>query len=311
MRIAVLGIAGVLLVASPAAAYQDDFIGWSADGTWYVMTSSGTDEMPVPMLCLSKPGTTPPTWPKKVPVPEADVTSGCTDRWDMMFPDEGTDAPTQVKNATKLVVVTKPSDRGPGGETFTLKRAGGATVEVAVSRKGKRIARGFFELKYASTPLPNMVSAYWRKDGGAVAVTAGWAPDPRQTVGFGPPSYLVVLPLDGSTADAKSRRQQAADLNVEGMKALTAKKLDEAQKKFEDATNTDETFLLAYYNLACAASLRHDSKASISALKVLDASDAKEAKEYLTKGLTDHDLDFIAQDPEGAKLLKRKPPAKK
>jgi len=269
------------------------------------MTTSGTDEMPVPVLCVSKRGAKPQTWPKKVPLPAADDANGCTERWDLMFPDEGVPAPTLVEHARDLVVAPSSTAHGPNGETFTVKRESGATVEIAVSRKGKRIARGFFQLKFASMALPNDVKAYWRPDGGAVAITAAWVVT-QTGPGFGPPSFLVMLPLDGSAADTKSRRQEAQSLNVEGMKSLTAKKLDDAQKKFEQATDADDTFMLAYYNLACAASLRHDRDASIKALKVLDRSDAAEAKQYLTKGLTDHDLDFIGDDPEGAKLLKRK-----
>ena len=140
-------------------------------------------------------------------------------------------------------------------------------------------------------------------------MTAGWAPDPRAD-GYGPPSYLVVLPLDGSTANAKSLRDQAKDLNVDGMKLLTTKKLDEAQKKFEEATTLDETYMLAYYNLVCTASLRHDHDGSLKALKVLAESDDKDAKQYLAKGKTDHDLDYIADDPDAAKMLKRKPKKK-
>jgi hypothetical protein len=308
-------LACVVFTSAPALAqyhgYQNDFVGWSADGTWYVMTTSGTDEMFVPVLCLSKRGGQPgPSWPKKVPVPAADDQDGCTERWDMMFPDEQIDAQTLVQNARKLVVEPKGVVRGPGGETFALKRLTGLTVEVSITRKGKRIARGFFDTKFRDK-TPDEVTAYWRKDVGAVAIVAGWAPvnDPM-AVGYGPPQYLVVLPLDGSTANAQSPREQAQALNVEGMKALTAKQLDDAQKKFEASTTADDSFMLAYYNLACTASLRQDRTTSIKALKVLAGSDDADAKKYLAKGLTDHDLDFIAQDPEGAKLLKRKPAKK-
>jgi hypothetical protein len=309
MRVANWVFVGIVLASAPARAqrlgYQDDFVGWSADGTWYVMTTSGTDEMPVPVLCLSKRGVASPTWPKKVPAPKADDPNGCTDRWDMMFPDEQVDAQKLVENARKLGVDASAAKRGPGGETFALKRLAGLAVEVAVSRKGKRIARGFFETKFRDQ-FPDVVTAYWRKDGGAVAVFAGWGPGDHGP-GFGPPSYLVVLPLDGSTADIKSPREQAQALNVEGMKALTAKKLDDAQKKFEEATAAAESFMLAYYNLACAASLRKDHDTSLKALWVLANSEDADAKKYLAKGTTDHDLDFIADDPQAAKVLKRKP----
>src|SRR5262245_45665906 len=161
MRIAKWGFACVMLASATASAqrvgYQDEFVGWSADNTWYVMTTSGTDGTAVPVLCLSKRGAKPPTWPKKVPLPATDDTNGCTERWDMMFPNEGVDAPTMVANASKLVVPAKAAEHGPGGESYTVKRESGATVEVAVSRKGKRIARAFFELRFAGQALPNAV----------------------------------------------------------------------------------------------------------------------------------------------------------
>jgi hypothetical protein len=303
----------VVTASTPAMAqrrgYFDDFIGWSPDHTFYVMTTAGTDGMAAPVLCLSKKDVAPPTWPKKVPLPTDDP-DGCTERWDMMFPDDNTPADKLVDAAQKLVVAAKTATKGPKGETVDVHRASGEVIEVSVSRKGKRIARGYFELKYASLAPPDTTATYWRADGGAVAVVAAYTPSDQENPGYGPPSYLVVLPLDGSAANAptpKSKRQQAQALNVDGMKSLTTKKLDQAQKQFQQATEADDTFMLAYYNLACAASLRKDKAASLAALRSLASSDDKDAKKYLAQGLTDHDLDFIAQDPEGAKLLKRKP----
>lgn len=317
MRIATA--AACLLVAAPATAgrtgYFEDFVGWSADGKFYVMTSAGTDGNAMPILCTSKRGATPPSWPKKVPPPGADSDDGCTERWDMMFPDDQTPSQDVVAKLVALVDKPKVAVHGPGGETVTVKRADGEIVEIDVLRKGKRIARGSIELKYADWSPPDMEQDYWRKDGGAVAIVLGYAPakEGEQADGYGPPSFVVVLPLDGSAANAAlppSRRQQARALNVDGMKALDAKQLDKAQKQFQAATGADDTFMLAYYNLACTASLRKDRDVSIKALRVLADSKDKDAKQYLTKGLTDHDLDWIGEDPEGAKLLKRKPAKK-
>jgi hypothetical protein len=280
------------------------------------MTTSGTDEMDVPVLCLSRRGTPSPTWPKDVPVPDKDDPDGCTDRWDMMFPDSGLDAQQMVSKASELVTPPRHNGKGPHGEDYALRRVREGVVEVAISRGGKRTARGFFELRRPNDPVPDAFEAFWRDDGGAVAIVAGYVPAKDPGPGYGPPRYLVVFPLDGSTASAPappSRRQRAQALNVEGMKLLAAKNLDAAQQKFQAATEEDDEFALAYYNLACAASLRKDKQATLTALHHLSAIADQDpvARKALAKGLTDHDLDFIASDPEGAKLLKRGSPAKR
>src|SRR5262245_20188772 len=134
MRIAGGVLVCVLLVATPALAqrrgYFDDFVGWSADGSFFVMTTAGTDGLNVPVLCLSRRGVASPSWPKNVPAPADDDADGCTDRWDMMFPDERNDPQTFVSNATKFTVATKQSVRGPGGETVSVKRAAGEIIEI-------------------------------------------------------------------------------------------------------------------------------------------------------------------------------------
>jgi hypothetical protein len=311
-----------ILQSDPAFAqrrgYIDGFVGWSADGSFFVMTSSGTDEMDVPVLCLSRRDKPSPTWPKGVPVPDKDDPDGCTDRWDSM--SHGTMDPQDlVEKARELVDVAGQRKKGPHGETYSVRRLQNEIVEVAISRAGKRVARGFLELKFPDSPVPDAVDASWRDDGGAVAIVAGYAsakiPPPADGPGgFGPPRYLLVMPLDGSAANAPampSRRQRAQTLNVEGMKLIAARTLDGAQQKFYAATQEDDSFALAYYNLACVASLRKDKKTALDALRHLSGvqSDDPVARKSLAKGLTDHDLDFIASDPEGAKLLKRGSPA--
>jgi hypothetical protein len=267
--------------------------------------------MNVPLLCLSKRGAPSPTWPKKVPLPDKDDPDGCTDRWDSLFPDDTTQWDKMVEQVTAMVEPVKPSKTGPKGEAVTVKRLKGPIVEVAVTRAGKRIARGFFELKFDDMAVPNQIEVHWRADGGAVAVAAGYKPDPRAP-GFGPPTFVIVAPLDGSTADTApplSKRQRAQAFNVEGLKLASAKQLDKAQEKFEAAVEADDDFALASYNLACTASLRKDKQTSMTALRqlaVLAGTDPV-AKQALAKGLTDHDLDWISStDPDAAKLLKRK-----
>ncbi|HEX8111956.1 MAG TPA: hypothetical protein VF516_29695 [Kofleriaceae bacterium] len=296
--------------------YIDGFVGWSQDGSFFVMTTAGTDEMDVPVLCLSRRGVPSPTWPKDVPVPDPDDPDGCTDRWDMMFPDNTLDAQHMVLKARQLVATPRHNGKGPHGEDYDLRRVRDGVIEVAISRGGKRVARGFFELRLPKDPVPDAYEAFWRGDGRAVAIAAGYVPAKDPGPGFGPPRYLVVIPLDGSTANAQappSHRQRAQALNVEGLKLLAAKNLDAAQQKFQAATQEDDSFALAYYNLACAASLRKDKQTALGALHHLSAVEDEDpvAKKSLAKGATDHDLDFIASDPEGAKLLKRGSPPKR
>jgi hypothetical protein len=303
----------LLLISAPASAqgrgYIDGFIGWSADRSFFAITTAGTDEIDLPVLCLSHKNTASPSWPKNVPVPTEDDPDGCTPSLDMVFQD-GQLADKLVEMASALVASPVAGRTGPKGETFTLKRANPDVVEVSVTRGGKRIARGFFDLKRTGASIPDAPVAYWRDDDGAVAIVAGYAPLADPGPGYGPPRYLVVLDLGGSMASTPApptRRQRAKEFNVDGMKLLLAKKLDQAQDKFTAATDADETYALAYYNLACTASLRKEKQTALTALRHLDILAARdpEAKKAIAKGLTDHDLDFIATDPEAAKLLGR------
>jgi len=41
------------------------------------------------------------------------------------------------------------------------------------------VAHGFLALKLPSAPVPDAVEAYWRDDGGAVAIVAGYVPATR------------------------------------------------------------------------------------------------------------------------------------
>lgn len=305
-------VVAVLALCNTAYAqrrgYQDGFLGWSKDGTFFAMTTSGTDEMDIPLLCLSKRGVASPTWPKAVPVPDPEDPDGCTERWDVMLPDTTTDAQQLVAQVEAMVESPTTGKKGPHGETVKVKRLRGPIIEVAVLRAGKRVARGFFEMRVADAAVPSQITVHWRADGGAVAVVAGYKPDP-ESQGYGAARYTVVTRLDGSTSNLdppRTRHQRAEALNVAGLKLLTAKKLDDAQRTFEEAVDLDDEYALASYNLARAASLRHDKQASLNALRhlrILAGSDDPVAKKALAKGLTDHDLDFIATDPEGAKLL--------
>jgi len=303
---------GLGMLSAPAAragthGYIEGFLGWSRDGSYYAMTSAGTDEIDVPRLCLSKPGALPASWPKDIPAPEGD--DACTERWDMIFTDN-TDPAALVDKARKLITKPGAADKAARGASVALRRQHGEQVAIDVSRGGKRVARGFIELRFAEAPMPEELEEYWRADGGAVAVVIGYQPAAEPQEGYGPPRWLVVLPLDGSTAKTDPPappRQRAQQLNREGMQLLAAKKLEAAQDKFSAAIGADSDFSLAYYNFACVASLRKDKARALTALRHLAEVQARDpvAKQALAKGATDHDLDFVAEDPEAAKLLKR------
>jgi hypothetical protein len=320
MRNALVTRLGCLLALAPMLGsgaafaqhrgYLDGFVGWSADGSFFVMTTSGTDEMDVPVLCKSRRDVASPTWPKDVPVPAKDDPDGCTDRWDVVFPDSALTPQQLVDKARELVVIPRQGKKGPHGETYKVRRQREEIVEVVISRHGKHVARGFFEMKHPKDPVPDAIEAYWRDDGGAVAIVAGYAPAKDPAPGYGPPRFLVVTSLDGSTANApapQTHRQRAQALNGEGVKLLAAKKLEAAQEQFDNAIEEDDSFALAYYNLACVASLRKDRKSALDALRHLSAVQGEDpvAARSLAKGRTDPDLAFIAADPEGAKLLRR------
>jgi hypothetical protein len=313
MRACRVAVAVVVVAAAPvtahAQAYTESFIGWSTDGRYYAISEAGTDGLLVsPALCLSRRGETPASWPKDIPLPDASDERGCTDTLDQVFDGQSTDA--IMAKARNLVVA--PSSTAPHGETVEVKSAGdGSIAAVTVSRGNKPIGRGYVTLR--SKSVPDVVSTYWRADGLAVAVEAGYspAPDSENNPGFGPPTYLVVIALDGSTANAArppTARDRSRALNLEGMKLLKAGRRDEAQHQFVAATEADPSFSIAQYNLASVASLRQDSNTAVAAIeKVIDlARTDAEAKRALTHAKIDHDLDFIAsQSPYVTQLLGR------
>ncbi len=305
MRVSWVLAAVVATVAPAYASYQEKFVGWAKDNSFFVITQAGTDEMDVPAICLSKRGQVPASWPKDFDAPEADA--DCTELLDLVY-EEGQDAQELVAKASKLVV--KPRSKPLHGEKVALKKVGdGSLVEVTVSTT-KPIGKAYFFLRDKSSSIPSTVTTYWREDGLAVAVEAGDERDP-QADGYGPPSFVVVIPLDGSAVNPqrpKTPREESRALNIAGMKLLKAGSLEAAQKKFVEATEADNTDSIALYNLASVASLRKDSPTAVKAMKqVIElAREDREAKKAVAKAKTDHDLDFIAsQSPYVAKLLGR------
>src|SRR5262244_3487130 len=117
-------LAAILLLAGPAWAqrrgYIDRFVAWSEDGSFFLMTSSGTDEMDVPLLCLSDAKAGSRTWPKEVPLPDKDDPDGCTPRWDEMFPDTPMPPTAAIEAAIKKWAGPERSS-APHGEKVTVR----------------------------------------------------------------------------------------------------------------------------------------------------------------------------------------------
>lgn len=303
-----LVVAMVPASAHAEPSYIEKFVGWSKDNAFYVITASGTDEMSLPVLCVSKRGDTPASWPKDIPLPDKDDDRGCTETSDEVFDRE--EAEALVAKATGLVVT--PGSKSLHGEAATARKVGdGSLVEITVARGKKVLGKGYVVLRDKSAAIPDELATYWRADGLAAAVEAGYPAPSGDNPGFGPPAFLVVIPLDGSAANVarpKTPREQSRALNLAGMKLLKAGQLDDAQKQFVTATQADGSFATARYNLASVASLRKDSSKAVAAmLKVIElATSDADAKRAVAKAKTDHDLDYIASEsPYVAKLLGR------
>jgi hypothetical protein len=126
--------------------------------------------------------------------------------------------------------------------------------------------------------------------GSAVASGSATAEAPPQGSGSG--SAASVTPRDPA-------RAQAA--NTRGMKLLVAKQYKEAMAEFAAAIAADDRYVLAHYNLACAASRAHDEGVAgrellwVASAAAWDASAAKAVK----KAVSDPDLEWLfSQDPK-------------
>jgi hypothetical protein len=169
--------------ARAAHAYEDEFAGWSPDGSWYVDSTSGTDEIPRYRLCISDGDVVPASWPAKMPHPEAGTR--CAELCD----EFGQDCKADLPQIRKWVV--GGSAKAPHGEKVTVKFRK-TTALVTVTGKGG-LAEA--ELEMVNDRHPGETTIRWSPSGGAVAVSLFDVRDPRQEDGYGPPSYVAVIPL--------------------------------------------------------------------------------------------------------------------
>jgi hypothetical protein len=138
--------------------------------------------------------------------------------------------------------------------------------------------------------------------GSAVPAGSATAEAPPQGSGSGAGSGVgsgvgSAAPMAASPRD--TARAQAA--NTRGMKLLAAKKYKEAMAEFAAAIAADDRYVLAHYNLACAASRAQDEGVAgrellwVASAAAWDASAAKAVK----KAVSDPDLEWLfSQDPK-------------
>jgi len=281
----------LFLLALPAAARAysyDGFLGWSPDGSFYLYTSAGTDMIDHPVVCLSDQAAGSTSWPKNLARPEDDVcVSVCG--------DDDVGECGRLEDARRWVRLPAASSKGPHGETLKLKMAHGR-ANVTVLAGGKKVVD--YELGlWPEGAKPQILSAHWRPDGGAVAVTVG-SPDPDandQTPGWPPPRFVGVIPFKAASA--------AGAANVRGMKLYRQKDYRRAADEFRKAIASDPRHLLAHYNLACVAALDGDKKTALAELRWLAGNPDPAAAGALAKAKTDPDLRSVVGDPEARKLL--------
>jgi hypothetical protein len=282
----------VLAILAPALAHAysyDAFLGWSPDGAYYLYTSAGHDGVEHPVVCASRAGGTPTSWPKKLKPPDDEAcVAVCEPAPDDLGQCE------RLAEAKTWVKLPPSKATGPHGETLSLKIAHGA-ARVTVSAGGKKLTERQFG-EWREDLRPKLLEARWRPDGEAVAVLVGTPEDPSdETPGWPPPRYVAVIPFRDE-ADANAA-------NVRGMQLLKKKDLKGATAEFKKALAASQGHVLARYNLACAEALAGDRKAAIEELKWLKASDSPAAETALAKAASDPDLRSIVADPEVKKLL--------
>jgi len=106
----------------------------------------------------------------------------------------------------------------------------------------------------------------------------------------------------GSAAPATPRDTAGAQAaNTRGMKLLAAKKYKEAMAEFAAAIAADDRYVLAHYNLACAASRAQDEDVASRELLWVASAAAWDsgAAAAVKKADTDPDLEWLhSQDPK-------------
>jgi tetratricopeptide (TPR) repeat protein len=285
MRMLVL----LLLVLVPATAdanVTNTFLGWSADGTYYVEQQLNDSlqqyvdgkfvAVPVYLFTPTRPDVK-PTWPTRLgPYPKRDDHYTIVQQTTL-----GADEKAALAAVGALVTAPKPAAKGPGGQTLTAEKRGEREIHVITvgdRRLPMRPTYGFLKIE----------DIYWRPDGGAVAFHARYGGGAYLSRDV---RYLVAYDL---TRYAAADRKAATALRKAAARYARAKEWESAAEELQEAVNVDPTFVDAHYDLAAAASRRGDAVTVERELTWLAASTDPLAAKALRKAATDRAFDRAA-----------------
>lgn len=281
--------AGVLLFLAmlglPRAAEAGvtiTFLGWSADGTYYieryvndslVRMVDGKQVVVASYAFVPTRPDVPPTWPKALaPYPKRpDDPNARVDASRL-----GADADGALAAAKALVVAPRAASTGPGGHVVSIEhtRDGDAHAIALGDRRlllGPRIA-GW-----------QITEVFWRPDGGAVAMhvvdTGREHRGDRHVVAYDLTRYQV----------AGGDRKAATRARARAGRALQARHPDweAATWALQEAVNLDPWFVDARYDLAAVAARRGDVATVQRELTWLAASTDRAAVAARRKATTD------------------------
>jgi hypothetical protein len=272
MRLAIVAI--IVLAAGTARAGVDvSFVGWSADGTYYV-TRGMTCAQDLWAACPTPHAK--PTWPASFGAPGDD----CVD----------SDTNDKVTADVEKLVADRGAASAPDVKIALTAKGEKATIKI--SRRGKTLTFTVEDIEHAE-----LADARWRKDGKVVALSLQ---NSGRTACSNDIHRIVVYDVAELGAGAPPGDRKAAQAaNVRGMQALAKTDFAAADAAFRDAIRADDRFLLARYNLASVASIRGDVATVRAELAQLASSTDPEAKKMLDKAKRgDPDFDFATIDPD-------------
>jgi hypothetical protein len=237
----ILTVLVILTVATPdaALAYGENFAGWSADGSFYLITKSGMDESDATTegtLCPSERDRRPATWPDRVPFRKGECTRLCSSleeecdvRLDKVAPRVHPAKPSGGKETKREKILMALVPPAVAGEK--------ASIVVTLLRDGAVAGRNGIRLD--SNGKERIIATYWRQDRRQVAVEIGQPArkpaksEVEEPPGSGPPTYVSVVDVGATGAPVPAARAFAAvDLLDAG---ADAQRLDQLAAVLEKA----------------------------------------------------------------------------
>jgi hypothetical protein len=108
-------------------------------------------------------------------------------------------------------------------------------------------------------------------------------------------------------AEPSLNRRVAAAANTLGMQRYRAGELRGAAEQFRVAIDSDASYVVAHYNLACVASRVGDTTTALKELAWLAEDKDPTSRAKLEKAKSDPDLDYLSALPAARELLGRTP----